>query len=453
MPATATRYTDALAYTQKVNGYTKDYQPTSTTLSLPQSIVDTWGFAKDYTYDYVYSDNGMLNEATLPAAGKFASEKMVIRYNEDGKPLSISGKDWYGSETVYSPYGQVLRSTLGAMPYRVWTQNTYDESTGELKEQSVHREKGGPNDTTADRSLVGGTLVSNRAYTYDPAGNVTSIQEKSVGIEERECFVYDPMGQLKSAWTNKEPATRGCSTPKNTDGTLNATAGDGSGYWQEYEYDLLGNRTKLTEKDLSGNAAKDAVSTYAYGKADGSQPHTLTKVSKTYTTPAGQQVKAEATRLYELTGETKTITSVENGDKQELSWTYDGQVDRITGQGSGGKTPRPEVGSRVRRPGDPALPVQRHGGAELAVRAGSRLDDDPADGPEPGHPEGLRQLVPPAGRQHGGLRAPAAEVQRDQRPAPEARRLRAADARRLQPVPRGAGRGERELDADRARHL
>ncbi|MFE0271759.1 ricin-type beta-trefoil lectin domain protein [Streptomyces sp. NPDC058992] len=347
MPATATRYTDALAYTQKVNGYTKDYQPTSTTLSLPQSIVDTWGFAKEYTYDYVYSDNGMLNETTLPAVGRFSSEKLIVRYNKDGKPLSISGKDWYGSETVYSPYGQVLRSTLGAMPYRVWTQNAYDESSGELQEQSVHREKGGPNDTTADRTLVGGNLVSNRAYTYDPAGNVTSIQEKSVGIEERECFSYDPMGQLKSAWTNKEPATQGCTTPKNTDGTLNAVSGtDGSGYWQEYEYDLLGNRTKLTEKDLSGNTAKDAVSTYAYGKADGSQPHTLTKVSKTYTTPAGQTVKAEATRLYELTGETKSITSVENGDKQDLTWTYDGQVDRITGQGTGGKTPYVGLGQK-----------------------------------------------------------------------------------------------------------
>ncbi|WP_443060382.1 ricin-type beta-trefoil lectin domain protein [Streptomyces sp. NBC_00459] len=347
MPASATRYTDALAYTQKVNGYTKDYQPTSTTLSLPQSIVDTWGFTKDYTYDYVYSDNGMLNETTLPAAGKFDKEKLVVRYNKDGKPLSISGKDWYGSETVYSPYGQVLRSTLGAMPYRVWTQNTYDESSGELKGQSVHREKGGPNDTTADRSLVGGTLVSDRAYTYDPAGNVTSIQEKSVGIDERQCFIYDPMGQLKSAWTNKEPTAQGCNTPKNADGTLNAVSGtDGSGYWQEYEYDLLGNRTKLTEKDLSGNTAKDAVSTYAYGKTDGSQPHTLTKVSKTYTTPAGQQVKAEATRLYELTGETKSITSVENGGKQDLSWTYDGQVDRITGQGTGGKSPYVGLGQK-----------------------------------------------------------------------------------------------------------
>lgn len=336
MPATATRHTDGMAYTQTVNGYTKDYQPTATTLSLPQSIVDTWGLRKDYTYEYKWSDNGMLDEHTLPAVGNFDAEKLVVRYNKDGNPLSISGKDWYGSETAYDAYGQVLRSTLGAQPYRVWTQASYDEGTGELKEHSVYREKSG---VAADTSVVGGNLVSNRAYSYDPAGNVTSIEERSVGIEERQCFVYDPMGQLKSAWTSKVP-TQHCTVPKNTDGTLNVAAGkDTSGYWQEYAYDLLGNRTRLTEKDLTGDTAKDATSTYAYGKADGTQPHTLTKVTKTYTTPAGGQVKAEAQRLYELTGETKSVTSVQNGDKQDLTWTYDGKVDRISGAGSGGKTP------------------------------------------------------------------------------------------------------------------
>ncbi|MEV0982607.1 ricin-type beta-trefoil lectin domain protein, partial [Streptomyces sp. NPDC049915] len=332
MPYTATRYTDGEAYTQQVNGYTKDYQPTSTTLTLPTTLASTWGLDSSYTYSFKYSDKGMLDESTLPKIGKFDSEKLVVRYNEDGKPLSISGKDWYGAETVYDPYGQVLRSTLGAQPYRVWTQNTFDESSGELKDQQVYREQSG------DQSLVSGNLVSKRSYTYDPSGNVTSIQEAATGIDERQCFAYNPLGELKTAWTSKDQST--CTAPKNTDGSLNVTAGtDKSGYWQEYEYDLLGNRTKLTEKDLTGNTAKDATTTYAYGKADGTQPHTLTKVSKTYTTPAGAQVKAEAERLYELTGETKTVTSLQNGDKQSLSWTYDGQVDRITGAGTGGKTP------------------------------------------------------------------------------------------------------------------
>ncbi|MFJ9825685.1 ricin-type beta-trefoil lectin domain protein [Streptomyces sp. NPDC101160] len=346
MPATAVRYTDGEAYTQSVDGYTKDYQPTSTTLTLPDSMVNTWGLKKTYTYGYSYSDTGALEDTTLPAVGNFASEKLVVRYNKDGKPLSISGKDWYGSETVYDPFGQVLRSTLGAQPYRVWTQNNYDESSGELKDQQVYREKGAT-DPATDKSVVGGNLVSNRAYTYDPAGNVTSIQEKSTGIAERQCFVYDPMGQLKSAWTSNDQSN--CVNPRNPDGSFNrdatgslrvATGTDNSGYWQEYEYDLLGNRTKLTENNLSGDTTRNAVTSYEYGKGTSKdQPHTLTKVTKKYKTPAGADVAAAATRLYELTGETKTVTSVDNGDKQDLTWTYDGQVDRITGAGTGGKTP------------------------------------------------------------------------------------------------------------------
>ncbi|GGR64196.1 ricin-type beta-trefoil lectin domain protein [Streptomyces roseolus] len=327
LPQAATRYTDGLAYKQQVNGYDKDYQPTSTTLSLPQSIADTWGLEPSYTYNYQYSDTGQVESVTLPAVGGLAAEKVVARYNADGLPLSISGKDWYGSETVYSPYGQVMRSTLGAQPYRVWTQNTFDEASGELQKQQVYREQ------TGDDSLGGGVLVSERSYSYDPAGNVTGIREHAASIAERQCFTYDPLGQLKKAWTSKDQTACTAAPTATT-----VSAGDGSGYWQEYEYDLLGNRKKLTEKDLAGDTTKDAVTDYTYGKADGTQPHTLTKVSKAYKTPAGASVKAEATRLYELTGETKSVTSIQNGDSQTLTWTHDGQIDRITGTGTGGKT-------------------------------------------------------------------------------------------------------------------
>ncbi len=332
LPSSVKRYTDGLPYELKVGGFTSDYQPTSTTLSLPPSIASTWGVSPSYRYDYTYTDTGQLKEASLPAAGNLAAEKLVVRYDKDGLPLSVSGKDWYGAEAVYSSYGQLLRATLGAQPNRVWTQANYDEASGELIDQQVYREKKG------DTSVVGGNLVSHRSYWYNSAGSVTSIRERSLGIEERQCFTYDPLGQLTKAWTAKDQNS--CAAgPAGPDGTSNATAGtDGSGYWQEYEYDLLGNRKKLTEKDLTGDTAKDAVTEYAYGKTDGSQPRTLTKVTKKYVTPQGAQVTAEAQRLYELTGETKTVTSTATGDKQELTWTYDGQVERIVGQGSGGRT-------------------------------------------------------------------------------------------------------------------
>ncbi|NBE81921.1 ricin-type beta-trefoil lectin domain protein [Micromonospora rubida] len=333
LPATATRYTDGLPYTQSVGGYTSDYQPTSTTLTLPQTIATTWGLNSSYTYGYTHTDAGLMESSSLPAVGSLPAEKILVRYTKDGLPLSVSGKDWYGSETVYSPYGQVLRSTLGAQPYRVWTTATYDDASGALNSQQVYREQSG------DKTIVGGNLVSNRSYSYDNTGNVTAIRESSVGIEERQCFRHDALGQLTTAWTATDQ-TSCAAGPLGAGGVVNVAAGpDKAGYWQEYEYDLLGNRKKLVEKDLTGATAKDATTTYAYGKADGSQPRTLTKVTKNYVTPAGAAVTAAAERLYELTGETKSVTSVENGDQQTLSWTYDGQVERIAGQGGGGKTP------------------------------------------------------------------------------------------------------------------
>ncbi|MEU3455089.1 ricin-type beta-trefoil lectin domain protein [Micromonospora sp. NPDC006766] len=332
LPATATRYTDGLAYTQSIGGYTNDYQPTSTTLSLPQSVADTWGLRTSYTYDYAYTDTGQPESTSLPAVGNFPAEKVLVRYTKDGLPLSVSGQDWYGSETVYSPYGQVLRSTLGAQPSRVWTMSSYDDGSGALTDQQVYREQ------TGDKTLVNGNLVSKRSYRYDDAGNVTAIREHAVGIEEQQCFRHDALGQLTKAWTAKAQAENQTPCTAEPTGTANVAPGtDGAGYWQEYEYDLLGNRTKLVEKDLTGNSAKDATTEYAYGRA-GSQPRTLTKVTKSYVTPAGAAVTAEAERLYELTGETKSVTSLENGDQQTLSWTYDGQIERIAGAGGRGKT-------------------------------------------------------------------------------------------------------------------
>jgi RHS repeat-associated protein len=332
LPATATRYTDGLPYTQSIGGYTDDYQPTSTTLTLPAEIANTWGLQTSYTYGYTYTDTGMPESTVLPAVGSLPSEKVLVRYTRDGLPLSVSGKDWYGSETVYSPYGQVLRATLGAQPQRVWAMASYDDASGALTGQQVYREKAG------DTGVVSGNLVSNRSYWYDSAGNVTAIRERAAGIQERQCFQYDALGQLKRAWTAADLGS--CvSGPAGTGGVLNVSAGaDGSGYWQEYEYDLLGNRTKLVEKDLTGDTAKDATTTYTYGKADGSQPRTLTRVTKNYVTPAGAAITAAVERLYEATGETRSVASVQNGDEQTLAWTYDGQVERITGQGTKGRT-------------------------------------------------------------------------------------------------------------------
>ncbi|XIE80205.1 hypothetical protein AB6O49_24010 [Streptomyces sp. SBR177] len=63
----------------------------------------------------------------------------------------------------------MLRSTLGAQPYRVWTQASYDESTGELQEHSVYREKGAADPSPTRPSSAATSSPTGRTPTTRPA--------------------------------------------------------------------------------------------------------------------------------------------------------------------------------------------------------------------------------------------------------------------------------------------
>ncbi|MGW3653675.1 ricin-type beta-trefoil lectin domain protein [Streptomyces sp. NPDC000878] len=323
LPSKSTRYTDGLPYTTEVLGYTDDYQPKGTRLTLPPLVAQEHGLLDVYAYTYEYSRMGQLTSVTLPKAGTLDSEQVVTRYNADGLPVSTSGLDWYTAETDYSPYGEVLRTVTGEMPTRVWTTNLYDESTGELTRSIVDRE------SITDTTGVAGHRVNNRTYAYDNAGNVTKTEDTVDSVTDRQCFTYDVIGQLTRAWTASDT---GCATA--TDGTpTGVTAGArGDGYHKSYKYDEAGNREKLVEYDPAGDVTKNATTTYTYGKADGSQPHTLTGMS--HTVGSAPQVTEAATLTYDATGNTETRTY--GGDEQALSWTWDGQVEKVTGFGENG---------------------------------------------------------------------------------------------------------------------
>ncbi|MFE4665117.1 RHS repeat-associated core domain-containing protein [Streptomyces sp. NPDC056734] len=330
LPTSQTRYTDGQAYTTAVTGYTADYQPTGQKITIPESVAMAYHLQPEYTYGFEYSDMGQLEAVNLPAVGTLPAEKLAIRYNEDGLPVSTSGLAWYTSQTSYSPYGQVLRTVSGENPNRVWTTNLFDEATGELTQSIVDRQ------STSDTTGVTGNRVNSRGYAYDPAGNITSIADTSNSVTDRQCFTYDGLGQLTQAWTAPASCVAAGQTlaaPKYANGTTNVTAAN-SGYWQSYTYDALGNREQLIEHDPGLNTAKDATTEYLYGNADGSQPHTLTGTSSTYTADSGAQVTEATSLTYDDAGNTETRTA--DGSEQALTWTWDGQVESVTGFGENG---------------------------------------------------------------------------------------------------------------------
>ncbi|WP_405977324.1 ricin-type beta-trefoil lectin domain protein [Streptomyces sp. NBC_00158] len=320
-PVASTRYENGAAYTNEVTGYDGEYRPTGSKITIPDTPAAK-GLAGTYTYNTTYTPTGKVQSTTLPATpGGLAAEKLVTRYNVDGMPQSLSGLAWYTADIKYSPFGKILRTASGNAPNRVWTTSLYNQNTGQLTNQITDRETG-PN------------RISDVSYGYDTVGNITSITDSQPGgREDRQCYAYDPMGQLIKAWTGKSAACTGPSLADVTSGP------DGDGFWQEYQFDAIGNRTKLVNKDLT-NSALDDETTYTYGVTltGGAQPplktqpHALSKTEKTTRTPS-----STATSLtdytYDASGNTKTRRI--DGDTQTLNWDRRNKLTSATSPGIG----------------------------------------------------------------------------------------------------------------------
>ncbi|MEU9305835.1 polymorphic toxin-type HINT domain-containing protein [Streptomyces sp. NPDC048269] len=329
LPVASTRWVGNDAFTSEVTGYDTEYRPTGSKITIPSTTATT-GLAGTYAYNTTYTPTGKVQSTTLPAtAGGLAAEKLITRYNADGMPQTMSGHAWYTAETVYSPYGEVLRTASGSAPNRVWTTNTIDPNTGRIAETQSHRETA-PN------------LLSKTSYTYDTVGNPTSITEtrpdtrpgstpQSPLLVDRQCFTYDAMGRLTKAWTGKTDA---CTQPTDLDPTQATPGPDGDGYWQEYQFDAIGNRTQLLDKDPTNGSIREKT-TYTYGLDIGGgvkKPHALASASKTTTKP-GSTVTSLNTYAYDATGNTKTRRI--GGDTQDLTWDPRNKLTSATSPGIG----------------------------------------------------------------------------------------------------------------------
>ncbi|MFD3699624.1 ricin-type beta-trefoil lectin domain protein [Streptomyces sp. NPDC058646] len=307
-PVASVRHEGGAAYSSEVTGYDSEYRPTGSKITIPD-VPATKGLAGTYAYSTTYTPTGKVQSTTVPATpGGLAAEKLITRYNGDGMPQTLSGLSWYTADTVYSPFGEVLRTSSGSAPNRVWTTNLYNPNTGRVS-QSVN-----------DRETANSNRISDVSYTYDIAGNITSVTDNQPGGRtDRQCYAYDPMGQLTKAWTGK---TAACSGPSLADVTPGP---DGDGFWLDYQFDALGNRTKLINHDLT-NGALDDETTYSYGVTIGgngtqppvtTKPHALSKTEKTTRNP-GSTINSISTYTYDASGNTTSRRI--DGDTQILNW-------------------------------------------------------------------------------------------------------------------------------------
>ncbi|MEU8842976.1 polymorphic toxin-type HINT domain-containing protein [Streptomyces roseus] len=350
-PSTSTRYVGGAggsAYVSEVTGYDGGYRPLGTKATIPAAEK---GLAGVYESTNAYDSYGQLKQSVLPAIPKagLGAETLTIGTDDAGNLSSLDGtiaENWtpYITAAFFDPYGQAIRTTVGEAGAQLVSTVDYDVATG----RQIR--------STLDKQTAANASVDVVDYTYNQVGQLTSIGNTQDGAtRDLQCFTHDYLGRLTQAWTDTgtqttapQPKVRGLGGCTNAggpavDGAGKPSVGGPAPYWQQYEYDLLGNRTKLVKKDATGNAAKDTTVTQTFGgrqntpstgpKTGGGTggPHAL--MTSTETGPSGTKVTSYT---YDAGGNTASITSTPGTKK--LTWNEQGKLDKITGTGESAGT-------------------------------------------------------------------------------------------------------------------
>ncbi|MFD7982416.1 DddA-like double-stranded DNA deaminase toxin [Kitasatospora indigofera] len=331
------------AYKSEITGYDAGYRELGSITTIPAI---EGKLAGTYVTKNTYDKAGRLQTTQLPAVAGMRAETLTYAFDIVGQLTSMSGMFTVPPATPYfvgvryDPYGRPIRTTLGPSGAQVVSTMSIDESTGRVTRSLVDKQ----NAPTAH--------VDATDYTYNALGQVTSVRDAQDGeVADLQCFAHDYLGRLTQAWTDTGTQTTAaqltvgsCTNsggPAVTGGR--PSVGGPAPYWQQYEYDLLGNRTKLVQKDVTGDTSKDVTTTQTFAmgpntptsdptKGGGTGgPHALLK--STQTGPAGTAVTAYT---YDAAGNTAAITSTPG--TKTLTWNPQGKLDQVTGTGQSAGT-------------------------------------------------------------------------------------------------------------------
>ncbi|MEJ3750925.1 RHS repeat-associated core domain-containing protein [Actinomycetes bacterium KLBMP 9797] len=302
-PTSSIRYVNGNAYTTATTGYDLRYRSLGTAVTIPAA---EGALAGTYRANTGYTDTGLPLLRTYPAAGGLAAE--TLRYSYDGSGRLVTGQT--GLSTLltaasYTPYGEPAQYTLQGVAGKQLVQTfMYDDATRKLSRSLVDRN-------------VSPTRLADVNYTYDAAGNVTKIADGA----DTQCFTYDYVRRLTSAWT----ANNNCATAPSL-----SVLGGPAPYWQAWTYDKIGNR--LTETNHSTATGAGTTSSYAYPAAGAARPHALASVTTNgqttsygYDETGNTTARPGQTLTWDIEGHLATVT--ENGKTSEF--LYDAEGDRL----------------------------------------------------------------------------------------------------------------------------
>jgi RHS repeat-associated protein len=254
-----------------------------------------------FRIDYGYDEAD--NQVTLryPGGNNGEQGELMTRsyYTQTGQLNRVVSDDGtpFINYTLYSPQGQMIQQQLDQSPNGLTRQFTYDASTLRLS------------------SLSAGTAspwnnLQSLNYAYALNGNITSLVD-GVNSNQRQCFQYDQLSRLTSAFTG--------------DATCAGFSSGGVGaYNHTVAYNAIGNIT-----NYNGNA-------YTYG----AQPHAVTAAfSNTYTYDVnGNQTLRQIapythTLTYDVQGRMTGVSSVREPVTNTITATFLYDVDGIRVKG------------------------------------------------------------------------------------------------------------------------
>ncbi|WP_435059453.1 RHS repeat domain-containing protein [Streptomyces sp. bgisy060] len=326
------RYVDGNAYESAVTFYNSVYQPVVTQTTIPASEGALAG-----TYKWITSYNlntGQPMWTQHPAIGGLPSEKVANTYTPVTGLLNTvgAGTDPLVNATTYDHYGRQIIRKFGEFGRTVTNAHTYDDHTGALTDSYLDRE-------------LAPQRIEDAHYTYDPAGNVTSIAtsygQDAARTTDTQCFDLDALRRLTEAWTDKNAA---CSSAPS-----DSVVGGEDPYWTSYTYDAVGNRKTETQHstDVGTGTGANTLRTYS---APTTGKHDLPKVTQTGTN------SHEVVFTYDESGNTHTrklgtaatetfdwndeghLASVREGTIEKAAYLYDTDGQRIIAREATGTT-------------------------------------------------------------------------------------------------------------------
>ncbi|MEN3356312.1 MAG: hypothetical protein V7637_294, partial [Mycobacteriales bacterium] len=297
----STRFTPSGNYLSGIKGYDGGGQPIGLIAQIPAAETGLSGL---YTTSFGRTSTELLNRVEPAPGGGLSGEIIGTTYTSLGNPKSSAGAIDYVNSTVYTPFGEPQQFTFGTATGAAQLSYNRDAQTRRVTNVNLSA-------ATADPQL------DSVAYTYDPVGNITRRADTMGGSSapvQAECYRYDALARLSQAWT----ATGACTADPST-AAGHVTVGGPKPYWTSWTFDPAGLRTSQTQHALAGATGGDTTTTYAYGAAGGSQPHTLT--GRTTTGPAGT---SSATYGYDAAG--NTISRTLPSGSQTLSWDAENRL-------------------------------------------------------------------------------------------------------------------------------